>query len=80
MLVVWFCPNTQDWIAGNVGAGRSTGIFARAKQFAVKFQPGRILYGWSPSPTAAVWVGLLISLSILEIVSEAPSEFLYFNF
>jgi D-alanyl-lipoteichoic acid acyltransferase DltB (MBOAT superfamily) len=80
MLVVWFCPNTQGWIAGNVGASRSTGIFARTKQFAVKFQPGRILYGWSPSPTAAVWVGLLISLSILEIVSEAPSEFLYFNF
>jgi D-alanyl-lipoteichoic acid acyltransferase DltB (MBOAT superfamily) len=80
MLVVWFCPNTQDWIAGNVGAGRSTGIFAHVKKFAAKFQLGRILYGWSPSPTAAVWVGLLISLSILEIVSEAPSEFLYFNF
>jgi hypothetical protein len=79
MLVVWFLPNTQEWVAGSFD-NKGTSLFARSKQFVAKFPFGRLLFGWSPSPTAAVWIGMLIGLSVLDIVSDAPSEFLYFNF
>jgi len=80
MAIVWFFPNTQDWVGGKLLTPAGSGVIARVKQIACSFAPGRLVFGWSPSPTAAVWIGMLICLSVLEIVSEAPSEFLYFNF
>jgi hypothetical protein len=41
---------------------------------------GQVISRWSANPVTAVWIGTLICLSILEIASDAPSEFLYFNF
>jgi alginate O-acetyltransferase complex protein AlgI len=35
---------------------------------------------WSPSPTRAIAIGLLFGVTLSAIVSQRPSEFLYFRF
>lgn len=76
MLVVWFLPNTQDWVSEAVDSAPRTWI----GRLIARVRLNKILLRWSAHPVTAVWIGTLICLSILEIASDAPSEFLYFNF
>jgi D-alanyl-lipoteichoic acid acyltransferase DltB (MBOAT superfamily) len=78
MAVVWILPNTQDWVAFHAAKKKDDQLGTQtAGLFAQLIKPVR---EWSPNHATAILTGLLASLSLLEIVSEAPSEFLYFNF
>ena len=79
MLVVWFLPNTQEWVDSTIESEKS------AARSLIGRLADRVRYGWglprwSANPLTAVWIGTLLCLSILDIASDAPSEFLYFNF
>ena len=79
MLVIWFLPNTQDWVSDTVDTAKqgARGLIWRVID---RLRLGQIISRWSANPITAVWIGMLLCLSILEIASDAPSEFLYFNF
>jgi D-alanyl-lipoteichoic acid acyltransferase DltB (MBOAT superfamily) len=79
MLAVWFLPNTQDWVSNTMDSAKAgaRGLIGRIID---RMRLGQVISRWSANPVTAVWIGTLICLSILEIASDAPSEFLYFNF
>ena len=82
LAIVWFFPNTQQWVLASFDVtGRKSG------EDAERFSPVRPFVGlgsrlmlWRPTPLNAVVVGGLFTASLLGVLSEAPSRFLYFNF
>ena len=69
LAVVWFAPNTQQIMGG----------YDRALDpYPAPAPPPRPR--WRPTPALAALAGLLCVLSLLGLLSERPSEFLYFQF
>jgi alginate O-acetyltransferase complex protein AlgI len=70
--VVWFAPNTQEIM----------GAYSRALDPYPprRPRPAAGAIGWRPTPAMAVVTGAILFASLLGLLSETPSEFLYFQF
>ncbi len=70
--IVWFAPNTQEIM----------GAHNRALDPYPPRGPRRIVGAirWRPTPAMAVVTGAVLFASLLGLLSETPSEFLYFQF
>ncbi len=69
--IVWFAPNTQEIMGAHNRAldpypSRQPPLAARIR--------------WRPTPAMAVATGAVLFASLLGLLSETPSEFLYFQF
>ncbi len=71
LCLIWFLPNTQEWILGAAAAAKSTEA-ADAPQGQWRWQPA---HTWT-----SIGIGVLIAFSMLTLLSGPPSEFLYFQF
>jgi hypothetical protein len=71
LAVVWFAPNTQQIMGGY---DRALDPYPAPLPAPV---PSR---RWRPSPALAALAGLICFLSLLGLLTERPSEFLYFQF
>ncbi len=68
LAIVWFMPNTQEWLTISAGAK------------SVSWWPSFIVR-WRPESTwTSVAMGILLGVCLLTLLSGAPSEFLYFQF
>lgn len=63
------------WLSPN--AYQIMGHFSPALQ---KVSPVRGVFGWKPSLLWAACLGVLAALCISQMLSGAPSEFIYFQF
>jgi alginate O-acetyltransferase complex protein AlgI len=72
LAIVWLAPNTQQLM----------GPYNRALE-PYPVAPGRSpasAWHWQPTPAMAMGVGALLFASLLGLLTEKPSEFLYFQF
>jgi len=72
LALVWWAPNTQELMGGY---NRALDPYGRGTSGT---GPGRL--EWRPTPLVAAVVGIIFSLALLGLVTEVPSEFLYFQF
>ena len=72
LLVAWFAPNTQQLMDGYDRAIRPYREGA-AGQLAWPFQ-------WRPTLPMAFLVGLVFFVSVLGLITDVPSPFVYFQF
>ena len=72
LALVWWAPNTQELMGRYSTALDPYPGGARTR-------PPRWLQ-WRPTPLMAMVTGLILFLSLLALITETPSEFLYFQF
>ena len=70
--IVWFAPNTQE-IMGAHNRALDPYPSRRPRPLAARIR-------WRPTPAMAVVTGAVLFASLLGLLSETPSEFLYFQF
>lgn len=68
LIIIWFFPNTQEWMA--ITSDSPAGAEERG-----------FLKRWNPASTwTCAGVGVLMAVCLLDLMSGPPSEFLYFQF
>jgi D-alanyl-lipoteichoic acid acyltransferase DltB (MBOAT superfamily) len=72
LALVWLAPNTQQ-IMGSYS--RALDPYPDAAG-----EPRRGRLRWRPVPAAAIAIGLMFFASLLGLITDSPSEFLYFQF
>ena len=80
MGIVWFWPNTQQWLAMVRPAFNYNWADRRADPLLLPVEGTKLLHVflWRPSKRIAVGVGLAAAASFLSL--QRVSEFLYFQF
>ncbi len=73
LVVTWFLPNTQRWVAG---VGLDHGRSAERPESAIG--TGRLL--WRPSVAHGIFVGGVLYFAVIEVISNPPNQFIYFDF
>lgn len=71
-VVCWFMPNTQQFMTN------CTPTLDHERKLTHSQYPYWLR--WNPTSVHAVIVGVIIFTSLLSLISETPSEFLYFQF
>lgn len=72
IVLVWWAPNTQELM------GRYSRALHPDRRGMPMAAPAWLM--WRPTPVMAVIIGILFSISVLGLVTETPSEFIYFQF
>ena len=68
LMIIWFFPNSQEWM--NLSTKLQTAI-----------RDWSFFGGWQPASTCTCFfIGLLMAVCLLTLMSGPPSEFLYFQF
>jgi hypothetical protein len=73
MLIIWSTPNTQQWLRHY----RTAFAFVPRQDWLQHFIPRM---AWRPSAAAGLLIGVIAALALVRTFSQAPTEFLYFQF
>lgn len=77
LLIAWFTPNTQEWMANYEPAleesKRKSKVPSNKPIFGQKWQ-------WQPTPIFGIAIGILLFMASRSFLYASSSEFLYFNF
>lgn len=75
LAIVWLCPNVRQILEPHHPLWDSP---SAASVPAKSHRPSRLR--WKPTPLMAMMAGFLLLISLLNMASNKPSEFLYFQF
>jgi hypothetical protein len=73
LIIIWSTPNTQQWLRHY----RTAFAYVPRQDWVQRLIPRMT---WRPSAAAGVVIGVIAALALVRTFSQAPTEFLYFQF
>jgi hypothetical protein len=73
LIIIWSTPNTQQWLRHY----RTAFAYMPRQDWLQRLMPRMT---WRPSAAAGLVIGVIAALALVRTFSQAPTEFLYFQF